>query len=422
MPELPCNKEAEMALLGAAIGNPAIVNKLSISPDDFYTPLHADIYRAILKLHREKKTIDILSISEIFYASGKDLPPGYLMDIDSNTPSYLHAESYQDIVKEDARRRGVVQVISSLNTAAFDKKSDLDAAISAAISGLANKANIKNGAVHISEFMSKLYDVVSEKHDNPVKPGEVSGISSGFQDFDNITDGFHPGEETILTAEPGLGKSLLAFQMACNMARQHPGVVYELEMSGLAVAKRQVANMANIATRDMDRGTMENWTDFVKTIEDVSGLKLHISDDTRLTTTTLRADLARLREEYGIRWFVLDYLALLKDSKGKDDIERTAWLSSEVHGICKDLRLAGLVIHSMNKQGVRENNGSQADLSGSVRVIYDADQIIMMQRDKQFENQVNLNWSKFREGELPKGGMSLIKRPGLPAFVSKARI
>jgi len=93
-------------------------------------------------------------------------------------------------------------------------------------------------------------------------------------------------------------------------------------------------------------------------------------------------------------------------------------LSGEVHGICKDLRLAGLVIHSMNKQGVRENNGSQADLAGSVRVIYDADQIIVMQRDKQFENQVNLNWSKFREGELPKGGMSLIKRPGLPAFVN----
>jgi replicative DNA helicase len=418
MSELPCNPDAEMALLGAMIGNPAVINKVSVSPDDFYNPINADIYRAILKLHRDNKPIDHLSIYEIFYANNKELPTGYLIDIDSNTPSYFHAESYEQIVKEDSRRRGVVQVLSVLNTAAFDKKANLDAAISEAISGLANKANIKNGAVHISEFMSKLYDVVSERHEHPVKPGEVSGIATGFIDFDNITDGFHPGEETILTAEPGLGKSLLAFQMACNMAKQHPGVVYELEMSGLAVAKRQIANMAGILTRDMDRGTMENWDGFVKAWEEASGLKLHISDDTRLTTTTLRADLARLREEYGIKWFVLDYLALLKDTRGRDDIERTAWLSGEVHGICKDLRLAGLVIHSMNKQGVRENNGSQADLAGSVRVIYDADQIIVMQRDKQFENQVNLNWSKFREGELPKGGMSLIKRPGLPAFVN----
>ena len=424
MPELPANIEAEEAVLGALLVNGSIINKLPLTPEDFYVPRNGDVYRAILSLHRAKKTIDYLTIVERLEESNKVEEVGgyaYLMDLVEKTPSSLHAEAYAEMVLDASRRRAIAETASKLYKSASDKSSDIDSAISDAISQLANKANIQGGAVHISEFLSKLYDVVSERHDNPVKPGEVSGIPSGFIDFDNITDGFHTGEETILTSEPGLGKSLLAFQMACNMAKLYPGVVYELEMSALAVSKRQIANMANIATREMDRGTMENWTDFVKTIEDVSGLKLHISDDTRLTTATLRADLARLRETYGIKWFVLDYLALLKDNRGKDDIERTAWLSGEIHGICKDLRLAGLVIHSMNKQGVRENNGSQADLAGSVRVIYDADQIIVMQRDKEVNNQVNLIWSKFREGELPKGGMSLIKRPGLPAFVNCTR-
>jgi replicative DNA helicase len=419
MPELPCNVQAEEAVIGALLINPAIISKLPLTPEDFYVPRNADIYRAVLGLHREKKTIDYLTIFERLDAMGKiDDNGAYLMKLAGDTPSSLHAEAYAEIVLDESRRRSITQIASNLHKSAYDKGANIDTVISESISQLANKANIQNGAVHISEFLSKLYDIVSKKHENPVKPGQVSGIPSGFIDFDNITDGFHEGEETILTAEPGLGKSLLAFQMACNMAREYPGVVYELEMSALAVAKRQIASMSNIPTREMDRGTMENWNDFTGTIEDVEKLKLHISDDTRLTTATLRADLARMREAYGIRWFVLDYLSLLKDRYGKDDVERTAWLSSEVHGICKDLHLAGLVIHSMNKQGVRENNGSQADLSGSVRVIYDADQIIVMQRDKQFENQVNLIWSKFREGELPKGGMSLIKRPGLPAFVN----
>jgi replicative DNA helicase len=421
MPELPCNVEAEEAVIGALLINGSIINKLPLMPEDFYVPRNADIYRAILSLHRDKKTIDYLTIVERLESTNKVDDAGgysYLMKLVEDTPSSLHAEAYAEMLLDESRRRSITQIASNLHKSAYDKSANIDTVISESISQLANKANIQNGAVHISEFLSKLYDIVSKKHENPVKPGQVSGIPSGFIDFDNITDGFHEGEETILTAEPGLGKSLLAFQMACNMAREYPGVVYELEMSALAVAKRQIASMSNIPTREMDRGTMENWHDFTGTIEDVEKLKLHISDDTRLTTATLRADLARMREAYGIRWFVLDYLSLLKDRYGKDDVERTAWLSSEVHGICKDLHLAGLVIHSMNKQGVRENNGSQADLSGSVRVIYDADQIIVMQRDKQFENQVNLIWSKFREGELPKGGMSLIKRPGLPAFVN----
>jgi replicative DNA helicase len=423
MLEEPRNIEAEEAVLGSLFCNPEAISKLSLAPEDFFVSRNGEIYRAIISLHRAKKTIEYISIVDQLEATNKLSEVGgviYLMEIAGKSYTSLYAENYAEMILDASRRRSVIATARTLANVGYDKSGNVDAAISEAISQLANKANIQNGAVHISEYLSKLYDVVSERHDNPVKNGQVSGIPSGFIDFDNITDGFHAGEETILTAEPGLGKSLLAFQMACNMAKEFPGVVYELEMSALAVSKRQIASMANIATREMDRGTMEdeNWTDFVTSIENASTLKLHISDDTRLTTATLRADLARLSETYGIRWFVLDYLALLKDSRGKDDIERTAWLSGELHGICKDLHLAGLVIHSMNKQGVRENNGNQADLSGSVRVIYDADQIIVMQHDKQFDNQVNLIWSKFREGEIPKGGMSLIKRQGLPAFAN----
>jgi len=423
MIEEPRNIEAEEAVIGSLLINPNVINKLPLTMDDFYVHRNGIIYKTIQKLRRENKKIDYLVITDSIEADGKLDEVGgsqYLMELSGKVPSSIHAEAYAELVFDASRRRGILRTLSELSKVAYDKSADIDTAISTAISQLANKANIQGGAVPVSEFLSRLYDVVSEKHEHPVNPGNVSGIPSGFIDFDEKTDGFHRGEETILTAEPGLGKSLLAFQMACNMAKEVPGVVYELEMSGQAVVKRQIANMAGIPTRQMDRGTMENWTDFVRCWEEASNLKLFLSEDTRLTTATLRADLARLRESHGIQWFVLDYLSLLKDRFGRDDIERTAWLSSEVHGICKDLQLAGLVIHSMNKQGVRENGGSQADLSGSVRVIYDADQIIVMQQDKKWDNQVNLIWTKLREGELPKGGISLVKKPGLPAFTNKA--
>jgi len=418
----PNSIEAEESVIGSILWNASVLNRISLAPEDFFNPRMGIIYKTILSMHRAKKEIDFVTLlAQLDDNNQLDAIGGSatLMRVSSVVPSSLHAETYAGIVKDKAIRRGMIEIAQEMVNGARDAE-DIDTIISDSIRRLSSKSNIKTGAVHISEYVSRLYDKVDARYKNPVKAGGVSGIPSGFIDFDKWTDGFHQGEETILSAEPGLGKSLLAFQMACNMADYAPGAVYQLEMSGLAVAKRQVSNMSKIPTRDMDKGTFDDWTAFTKAIEVMSTKPIFISDDSRLTTAGLRADLARLREEENIQWFVLDYLSLLKDSKGKDDIERTAWLSSELHGICKDMNLAGLVIHSMNKQGVRENQGNQADLAGSVRVMYDADQIVIMRKDATNANVVNLKWAKFREGEMPNGGIQLVKMPGFPAFVNKA--
>lgn len=421
---LPNSIEAEEALIGSLLVDPGAIKRISVQPEDFYNPKLATIYKAIQSIHKDKVQVDYLTILErLDIAKKLDYIGGNqeLMRLVNASPTALYAETYANIVIDKARRRAMFAIAQNMVNAARDAE-NIDIVISECISQLASKANIRNGAVHISEYVSKLYDEVDTHYQNPVKVGEVSGISSGFVDYDAITDGFHQGEETILSAEPGLGKSLLAFQMACNMSAYAPGAVYELEMSALSVVKREASNISRITTRNMDRGNIEDWSAFVQAIETMSTKDIYISDDSRLTTSTLRADLARLREDHGIKWFVLDYLKLLKDRVGKDDTERTAWLSAEVHDICKDLHLAGLVIHSMNKAGVRERTGSQADLSGSVQVLYDADQIIFMMRDEKYENLIHLKWAKFREGEMPTAGIQLSKLPGFPGFRNCAKI
>lgn len=421
---LPYSLEAEEALIGSLLVDPGAIKRVSVQPDDFHNVKLAAIYNAILAIHKDKIQVDYLTVVERLEVTNKMEYIGgtqELMRLVNTSPTALYAETYANIISDKARRRVMIIIAQNIANAARDSE-NIDIVISESISQLASKANIKNGAVHISDYVSRLYDVVDTRYQNPIKAGEVSGISSGFVDYDAITDGFHQGEETILSAEPGLGKSLLAFQMACNMSAYAPGAVYELEMSALSVVKREASNISRITTRDMNRGNIDDWQSFVKAVETMSTKDIFISDDSRLTTATLRADLARLREDHGIRWFVLDYLKLLKDRVGKDDTERTAWLSAEVHDICKDLNLAGLVIHSMNKSGVRERTGNQSDLAGSVQVLYDADQIIFMLRDEKYENVIHLKWAKFREGEMPTAGIQLSKLPGFPGFRNCAKI
>jgi hypothetical protein len=107
------------------------------------------------------------------------------------------------------------------------------------------------------------------------------------------------------------------------------------------------------------------------------------------------------------------------DNVGKDRTEKSEYLSRQIHGICKDLDLAGIVIQSMNKQGF-SSSPRMSHLSGSARVSYDADQIAILAEDEKEENVVNLIWDKMRESDGNRV-LKLVKTPGFPAFGEYAK-
>ncbi len=280
---------------------------------------------------------------------------------------------------------------------------------------MVQSAKPKGGAVSITQHLRELYELVEARAENPK---EVYGLETGIPDFDKITAGLQQGEEFILAGQPGTGKSLLAFQMACGMAGNgYAGAVYSLEMTSLAMVRRRVSALARIPTYNLNSGVGMNdrWDKFTKAIEEMEKLSnLFISDASDWTTLQMRADLSRLKQQEDVKWFVVDYHDLLADSYGKDAIEKSAYLSQQLHGICKDLNLAGLVIQSLNKAGYHQTP-TMANLSGSTKVMHTADHIAFMVQDEKQDNIVNLIWDKVREGE-GKRAMKLVRVKGFPAF------
>jgi replicative DNA helicase len=157
----------------------------------------------------------------------------------------------------------------------------------------------------------------------------------------------------------------------------------------------------------------KDWNAFTQAVDKLATLPIYMSDASHWTTLAMKADLSRLKELYGITWFIVDYLDLFADNPGRDNNERTAFISKQVHGMCKDLDLAGLVIQSMNKSGI--GSVGMEKLSGSGKLMYDADQIIFMVQDDEGENIIRLVWDKMREGDGDRF-MRLVRRPGYPAF------
>jgi len=422
---MPHNRQAEEALIGAAMINPECVRTITVVPDDFYVVRNGWIWDSIQMLSNTKKQLDFITLIEELEKRNQLADIGgevYLMDLINRCATSLHAESYADIIIEMAIRRRVITDANELARIAYDKKADMNDGISKIITSLATRTNSKGGAVHIKQFVSEFYDKLDKRCKDPIPVGKVSGIPTGLIDIDEAMDGFQLGEEVILSAPSGLGKSLLAFQMVAGMADHSAGAVYELEMNVNALIAREISGLTKVSTKSMRRGWVkdEDWIPLTKSVEALSNKEIYVSEQTDWNVMKLRADLARLKERANIKWFMLDYMDLLADRVGKDDIERMKWISTQIHNICKDLKLAGLVIQAMTKAGMQNNDGSMTNLGGAAKLISDADQIIFMLHDDSEPTKYKLKWGKMRN-EMPPGVIDLFKPVGSPRFDNAMR-
>lgn len=423
----PYSPHAEIALLGAAIVNPDTLNQVDVAPDDFYIHRHRMVWQALRDLAGRGINPDFVTLSDCLDSRGQLEEIGgmvYLTKLINDTPSSMGYDDYATIVKDKASRRRMIQIAEDIVRAAYRDDSDLGDARTQAITGLVQTVVPTGGAVHISHYIGQVCDEVDERVNNPQ---EIWGIPTGFKDFDFITGGLHPGEVVLLSGEPGMGKTKWAGQIAINLgAAERPGAFYSLEMRGRDIVRRMVSAHARIETRKLKSGklTADDWPAFTNSIDAMAAFPMYLSDATNWRTDNLRADLSRLKRFHGIEWFIVDYLNLMMDGAGKfDDTERSKIISRQMKSICKDLDLAGIVIQSMNKEGMGGGLPSLKALSGASQVAFDADLVCFLVNhipDSSVETPNpalrTVVFGKGRELANPRRAFHLLAFDGFPAF------
>lgn len=420
------SEEAENAVIGAVLIDPALVDLLPLEAAHFYQTKCRVIYETVKRMRRAEKPVDMVTLAEELDSTKKLEEaggPGALAFYVSETFYTYNAAAYADVILDKARRRKMVLTAHEIYAAAVDDAKQPDDVISKGIDDLSQASSVVKGAVHWDADWSGLVDEIGERIENPK---EIYGIPTGFADLDKVTGGLQRGEYWLLSGEPGVGKSIMAMQMAMQLAKSAPGALYSVEMSGRQVLRRLASGAANVSVRDMKRGKVSDLGGLYAAIEQLAKLPVYMSDDISWTTTSLRADLMRLKVQHGIEWFVLDYLYLLNDGAGMNEIERTTQISKGLKSICKALELGGVIIHSMNKMGMSAAVPGQENLRGSGQVIYDADLIMFMTEYKEMAgdyippedhaNMRNIYFGKGRELEDPRKYLYLVQRPGFPAF------
>lgn len=424
---LPYSEIAERAVLSAAIIDPARINDIDLTPDDFYVERNRMIWNTLFSLSSRGIEPDFVTLVTSLEKQGRLEDIGgelYLMSLvgDVSGSSYLFRQ-YALSIKDYGRRRRVIRAAQALATAAMDLKANLDERTEEVIQALVMDTSGKAGAVHISGAVSEVFDDVQRRIANP---SDMWGMATGFLDYDRMTGGLQDedGEVLYIAGEPGVGKSILSVQMGFNLAMAViPGAIYSLEMKNRQVVKRLLSAMGRLETRKLKTGRMndEEIANFIKQCERLTEANLYIYDGSIFTLRDLRNDVARLKARFGIRWFVLDYLYLMSGTTG-DEIERSAELSRGVKQICKDYQVAGITVNSVTKTGMDTNELTKSKVRGSGQVIHDADVIVLLtqHQPRPFEvvipNLRTVTFAKGRDLAGPSMKFNLYLHDNFPLF------
>lgn len=394
--------EAEQAVLGALIAGSDKPSQLGLTKADFHLIRHGVIFEALLDLDVDGKQINFVTVSDKLGEMGKYEEIGGSDGLLALTNYPLHsATGYAEIVKAKARRRHMLHSLSEAARATATPNADLDATVAKLFEGLLKDSGSDSGAKPIGEVLASLYNETTDAYNNP---REYFGIPTGLKGFDRITSGLQRGELFMLTGEPGVGKSSLAMQLVIGAAKGTyktpgtPGAVYQLEMRNVAVVRRAISYHAKIEAKKLRKGELsaDDWGRFNDAMEAYYKLPILLSDRTDWTTTGIRADVAKLKQQHDIGWVLIDYMALLKDDMHLDSTERSALVSDRVHHIAKDFDVAVIAVHDMTKAGISGQVGGQAALAGSRRVTYNADSIAALIKLDE-PNRLRLEWRKYRE-------------------------
>lgn len=430
----PYNREAEDAIIGAVIINPAVIDELAIEPQDFYIKRNQTIWEALINLYRKGTGIDYVTLLDELEDKGQlEIIGGsaFVAGLISNIGYVSDVKAYEKIIRSYSKRRAILSVANDVAKIAYGEESDaIDDQLGEIVSRLLKHSIPDKGLVPIGQALTKLANDVDERFKNPQ---DIWGIPTGFTDIDQYLGGLQKGEVFYLGGEPAVGKTKLAVQIALNASSDQYGAhsvgVYSLEMRDIAVVRRMVSATQDVSTRSMKSGKMNDidWTNFFTAMGEIESRKLYLSDASMLTTTELRSDIARVKANYGLDLVVLDYLLLMSGYEKLDnETERSTRLSRDVKAIAKDMDIALIAVNSVTKEGMDGGLALKKNLRGSGQLIHDADLIALLCIDNSSVSNtpfkpVKLVFTKVRDVELGTTSIDLLADNTRPMFHSCVR-
>ncbi len=394
----PYNEEAEQYVLGACFGSgDAFARSLEIIElDDFYKTSHRKIFSAMQFLFEASNPIDILTIadrlrknSDLDDAGGMD----YLDYLEGLVPTSAAISHHSKIIREKKVLRDLIETATEIVASSYEDSDDADEILDKAERSIfeISEKRTKRSFYSIKEIVKSSFDSIEKLFE---KPGMVTGVETGFREFDQLTSGLQPSDLVIIAGRPSMGKTSFALDIARFAAckRKVPTAIFSLEMSKEQLGLRMLCSEARVSSVKLRTGFLasSDWPNLTAAAGRVSEAPIFIDDSPQLSTLDVRARSRRLKAEHSLGLVIIDYLQLMHGSRKIESRQlEISEISRGLKGLAKELNVPIIALSQLSRavESRTDKRPLLSDLRESGSIEQDADVVAFIYRDEVYDKE-----------------------------------
>ncbi len=391
----PQNIEAEISVLGSILmDDQAMPRALEIiRPEHFYQDSHQKIYSAFCRLFESNRPIDLLTVSEELKKKSLLEQIGgssFLAELSSRIATSANIEYYAKMVKEKALLRNLIhtatEIVQEGNEPGTEVSMLLDRAERKIFEISQNK--IENKFASLSEIIRDSIETIDQLYQ---RKEHVTGVASGFHEFDIKTAGLQPSDLIVVAGRPSMGKSAFVTGIC-----EHVGVnlrkgvaFFSIEMSKEALVQRMLCSHAKVDAQKVRTGYLshQDWPKLTNAAGKLSEAPIFIDDTPGLTVLEVRAKARRLKSQHDIQLVVVDYMQLMQsDYKSESRQQEISEISRSLKALARELKVPVIAISQLSR-AVESRTGNRpqlSDLRESGAIEQDADVVVLLFREEYY--------------------------------------
>lgn len=438
---MPHNIEAEKSVLGACFLSKYALEKAceSLMPDVFYQDANSKIFASLLSLSEEKVPIDLTTVTTDLKDKNLLKEVGgveYLTEIINFVPTAANIDYYIKKVEESSILRRLIETATDIATTGYNTEESVNETLDIAEKKILNIVKNRKS----SEFRT-IQDVLIKTRNDLERlaetKGEITGLATGWYDFDKLTAGLHENEFIIIAARPAMGKTAFALNMATNIAMNSDKTValFNLEMGAEQLALRIISSLGQVEGYKLRTGKLMNddWKRVNEAISQLTDTNIFIDDTPGITIGEIRAKCRRLASaEKGLGIVIIDYLQLISGGKnyGSNRQQEVSDISRSLKTLAMELHVPVIALAQLSRQvEAREDKRPlMSDLRESGSIEQDADIVSFLYRDDYYNKEARreddtsiseLIIGKHRNG--PTATIELLFKKNTSTFVNLKR-
>ncbi|HYE09795.1 MAG: dnaB [Clostridia bacterium] len=432
----PNSMEAEQSVLGAMLLDKEAVSVATefISGEDFYREAHKEIFEAIVELFDKGQPVDLITLPEKLKVRNTLEAVGgitYLTNLMSIVPSTHNVGYYAKIIEEKALLRKLIRASNEIMGKSYEASEEvtnvLDMAEKSIFDISLNRST--QGFVHIKKILNTNFDKIEELYLNK---GKITGVSTGFNDLDEMLSGLQKADLVLVAARPSMGKTSFILNMVqqAGIRDKVATAIFSLEMSKEQLTQRILCAEALIDSQRLRTGDIneDEWIKLARAMGPLSEAPIFVDDTPSISMNEMRAKCRKLKIEHNLGLILIDYLQLMTGS-GKYDSrqQEISDISRSLKGLAKELGIPVVACAQLSRapEMRADHHPIMSDLRESGAIEQDADVIMFLYRDEYYhpdtekKNIGEVIIAKQRNG--PTGTVELVWLGQFTKFANKER-